>query len=78
MAQGFTGQNQEEATHLKPASFKKWFNALPPRFSTNEEGQGLVEYALILLLVAIVVISILIFMGPQIGSMFSAVSKGIS
>jgi len=43
-----------------------------------EEGQGLVEYALVLLLVAIVVISILVLLGPQIGSMFSAVSKGIS
>jgi len=43
-----------------------------------EEGQGLVEYALVLLLVAIVVISILVLLGPQIGSMYSAVSKGIS
>ncbi len=42
------------------------------------EGQGLVEYALILLLVAIVVIAILTLLGPQIGAMFSQVSKGIS
>lgn len=44
----------------------------------QEEGQGLVEYALVLLLVAIVVIAILTLLGPQIGSLFSAVSKGIS
>jgi pilus assembly protein Flp/PilA len=44
----------------------------------TEEGQGLVEYALILLLVVIVVVSILIFLGPQLGSMFSAVTKGFS
>lgn len=39
-------------------------------------GQGLVEYALILLFVAIVVIVILVAMGPQIGSVFSATAKG--
>ena len=44
----------------------------------QEEGQGLVEYALVLMLIAIVVIAILIFLGPQIGSMFSAVTKGLS
>jgi pilus assembly protein Flp/PilA len=38
----------------------------------------LVEYALILFLVAIVVIAILILLGPQIGSVFSAVTKGLS
>jgi pilus assembly protein Flp/PilA len=43
-----------------------------------EEGQGLVEYALILFLVALVVIAILILMGPQIGKLFSAVTKGLS
>jgi pilus assembly protein Flp/PilA len=44
----------------------------------KEEGQGLVEYALILFLVAVVVIAILVLLGPQIGSVFSAVKKGIS
>jgi len=32
----------------------------------REEGQGLVEYALILVLVAIIVIAILMVLGPQI------------
>lgn len=44
----------------------------------GEEGQGLVEYALILMLVAIVVIVILILLAPRIGSIFSAVTKGLS
>ncbi len=44
----------------------------------GEEGQGLVEYGLVLLLVAVVVIAILVLLGPQIGSLFSAVSKGLS
>jgi len=37
----------------------------------REEGQGLVEYALILVLVAIVVIVILALLGPAIGDVFS-------
>ena len=42
------------------------------------KGQGLVEYALILFLVAVVVIAILILLGPQIGSVFSAITSGLS
>jgi pilus assembly protein Flp/PilA len=37
----------------------------------SEKGQGLVEYALILVLVAIVVIGILLIMGPTVGNVFS-------
>ena len=37
------------------------------RFLSREEGQGLVEYALILVLVAIVVLVILALLGPTIG-----------
>jgi pilus assembly protein Flp/PilA len=43
----------------------------------REEGQGLVEYALILVLVAIVVIIILAMLGPAIGNVFSNVIKGL-
>jgi pilus assembly protein Flp/PilA len=43
----------------------------------NEEGQGLVEYALILVLVAIVVIAILALLGPQIANIFSRVTSGL-
>lgn len=41
----------------------------------REEGQGLVEYALILVLVALVVIVILSLLGPAIGNIFSNVIK---
>lgn len=44
----------------------------------REEGQGLVEYALILVLVAIVVIAILAILGPQIGNIFSKVTNGMA
>jgi pilus assembly protein Flp/PilA len=37
----------------------------------NERGQGLVEYALILVLVAVVVFAVLMFLGPIIGDVFS-------
>ena len=43
----------------------------------REEGQGLVEYALILVLVAIVVIAILTILGPQIGNVFSQITNGL-
>ena len=42
-------------------------------FTERESGQGLVEYALILVLVAVVVIGILSLLGPQIGNVFSKV-----
>jgi len=44
---------------------------LPMLFTPREKGQGLVEYALILVLVAIVVIAILLLMGPVVGNVFS-------
>jgi len=40
-------------------------------FPPREKGQGLVEYALILVLVAIVVIAILLVLGPVVGNVFS-------
>jgi pilus assembly protein Flp/PilA len=42
-------------------------------FLHRENGQGLVEYALVLVLVAIVVIAILTLLGPQIGNVFSRI-----
>ena len=38
-----------------------------------EKGQGLIEYAMILVLVAVIVIVILALLGPAIGKMFSNV-----
>lgn len=43
----------------------------------REEGQGLVEYALILVLVAIVVIAVLLLLGPIIGNVFSEIVSGL-
>ena len=44
-------------------------------YLAHEDGQGLVEYALILVLVAIVVIEILAILGPQIGNVFSQITN---
>ena len=41
----------------------------------REEGQGLVEYALILVLIAIVVIIILGILGTQVSTVFSRISS---
>ncbi len=46
-------------------------------FAPKEKGQGLVEYALILVLVAIVVIAILSILGPAIGNVFSNIVNSI-
>ncbi len=46
-------------------------------FAPKEKGQGLVEYALILVLVAIVVIVILSIMGPAIGNIFSNIVNSL-
>ena len=46
-------------------------------FIPGEEGQGLTEYAMILILVAVVVVLILLVLGPEIGNMFSSVVAGI-
>ena len=46
--------------------------------SPKEKGQGLVEYALILVLVAIVVIAALMVLGPIIGNVFSKVNSSLS
>ena len=47
-------------------------------FSPREQGQGLVEYVLILVLVAIVVISALMLLGPVIGNTFSTINKSLN
>lgn len=42
----------------------------------GQEGQGLMEYALVLALVAVVVIIIISLLGPQIGNMYSRITHG--
>jgi pilus assembly protein Flp/PilA len=47
-------------------------------FSQKEKGQGLVEYAFILVLVAIFVLVALLVLGPVIGNTFSLINSSLS
>ena len=44
-------------------------------FLPGEEGQGLLEYGLVIVLVAIVVVAILLLLGPTIGNLYSTVME---
>ena len=43
----------------------------------SEQGQGMVEYALILVLIAVVVIAVLIILGNQVANVFCNISGAI-
>jgi pilus assembly protein Flp/PilA len=43
----------------------------------KEKGQGMVEYALILVLVAVVVIAAVTIMGPLVGNVFSTINSSL-
>ena len=47
-------------------------------YAPKEKGQGLVEYALILVLIAVVVIAILVVLGPQIANVFSRINDSMA
>jgi pilus assembly protein Flp/PilA len=54
--------------------FRKEFIML---FSPQEKGQGLVEYAIIVVFVAIVVIAIMRMVGPKVGNIFSTINSSL-
>lgn len=45
--------------------------------SRHRKGQGLVEYAIILALVAIVVIAVVQLLGPKVGNTFSTINNSL-
>jgi pilus assembly protein Flp/PilA len=47
------------------------------RLTRSERGQGMVEYALILVLIAVVVIAVLIILGNQVANVFCNISGAI-
>jgi len=51
------------------------FSQITSRLDQDEEGQTLVEYGLLLALIAIVVIAALIVLGPLISTIFSSVGE---
>ncbi|MBM4408379.1 MAG: Flp family type IVb pilin [Chloroflexi bacterium] len=52
-------------------------HSLIARIRSEEDGQGLAEYALILALIAIVAIVALIFLGGQVSTILSTVGNSI-
>lgn len=46
-------------------------------YAPKEKGQGLVEYALILVLIAVVVIAVLALLGPAIADIFQQIADAI-
>ena len=51
--------------------------ALIPSLRTDDEGQGLAEYALILTLIAIVAVVALIFLGSQVSTILDTVGQSV-
>jgi pilus assembly protein Flp/PilA len=54
-----------------------YISALIASFRSDDTGQGLAEYALILALIAIVAIVALIFLGNQVSHILSTVGNSI-
>ena len=44
----------------------------------KEKGQGLVEYALILVLIALVVFAVLMLLGPVVANAYSTINSSLS
>jgi pilus assembly protein Flp/PilA len=47
-------------------------------YSPHERGQGLVEYALLIVLIAIIAIVTFFVLGPAIGNAFSRINSQLS
>lgn len=45
---------------------------------SREEGQGLIEYALLVALIAIVVIAVLLVLGPEISNIFQYIKDQLA
>jgi pilus assembly protein Flp/PilA len=46
-------------------------------FAPNETGQGLIEYAMILSLVAVIVVFVVRMMGPKVGNNYSTINNSV-
>jgi len=46
-------------------------------FAPKERGQGLVEYAIILSLVAVLVVAVVRVMGPRLGETYSTINSSL-
>ena len=69
--------NSEGGLQMKPNTFiQKGITIM--LFSLKEKGQGLVEYAIILALIAIVVIAVMAALGGKVKSVFSSIDASMT
>jgi pilus assembly protein Flp/PilA len=54
-----------------------WRSSIRSRFPEREEGQGMVEYGLIITLVSVAAIAGLIILGPKVAAMFTALGASV-
>jgi pilus assembly protein Flp/PilA len=80
IASPFGGESLYRSTEMGNKVLEVWerIRELGERLRSREDGQGMVEYALILVLIAIVVIVILTTLGKTVNNVFSNVSHGLS
>jgi ABC-type Fe3+ transport system permease subunit len=64
--------------HLRSRRQYHRMSQKPSADREQEWGQGLVEYALALILVATIVVAILILLGPTVSNMFNRIVTGVS
>jgi pilus assembly protein Flp/PilA len=66
-----------EAVNVRMLEENERHRCMLDRLFHRDRGQGLVEYALIIVMVALVVIGILVLLGPAIGSIFSNIKNAL-
>jgi Flp pilus assembly pilin Flp len=67
--------NPEERRHQEPMT--QFVALISSIIRTDDEGQGLAEYALILTLIAIVAIIALVFLGSQVSTILDTIGKSV-
>lgn len=58
--------------------YKDYLKALLLSGNGSKKGQGMVEYGLIIALIAVACIAALLLLGPKIANLFTSVSNSLS
>ena len=56
---------------------RMWLQNLAAQLTTQEEGQDMVEYALLAALISIVAIAIILLVGPYLDNLFSDIVNAL-
>ncbi|GAC1319857.1 MAG: hypothetical protein NVSMB22_03550 [Chloroflexota bacterium] len=73
----YTGRGKTDMI-LDAAELQRRFRTLVERLASREEGQDMIEYALLAALISIVVIAIIIALGPYIQNLFQDVINALN